>query len=143
MLQKGFCFFTLNNVFLTFFVPFLSSLLPSTGLLFWDYYVTMPMPASTFTLAVGHWRQATAEFTTAIESWPSGRMECGETAKAGPGSETVAGPAAEAGSSTSEVIKCSTLQTGRYFIIFPVFASSVLLVRLPPLQCVLNPRLAL
>ncbi|CAL8249269.1 unnamed protein product [Merluccius merluccius] len=30
-------------------------------LLIWDYYVTMPMPASTFTLAVGRWRRATAD----------------------------------------------------------------------------------
>uniref|UniRef100_A0A667XG04 Aminopeptidase O (putative) n=1 Tax=Myripristis murdjan TaxID=586833 RepID=A0A667XG04_9TELE len=29
-----------------------------TRLLIWDYYVTMPMPASTFTLAVGHWHSA-------------------------------------------------------------------------------------
>uniref|UniRef100_A0A3Q2YBY8 Aminopeptidase O (putative) n=1 Tax=Hippocampus comes TaxID=109280 RepID=A0A3Q2YBY8_HIPCM len=27
----------------------------SAGLLLWNYYVTMPMPASTFTLAVGRW----------------------------------------------------------------------------------------
>uniref|UniRef100_A0A7N6BW29 Peptidase M1 leukotriene A4 hydrolase/aminopeptidase C-terminal domain-containing protein n=1 Tax=Anabas testudineus TaxID=64144 RepID=A0A7N6BW29_ANATE len=27
----------------------------------WNYYVTMPMPASTFTLAVGHWCQVTDE----------------------------------------------------------------------------------
>uniref|UniRef100_A0A8C4ZUV9 Aminopeptidase O (putative) n=1 Tax=Gadus morhua TaxID=8049 RepID=A0A8C4ZUV9_GADMO len=42
-----------------------------TGLLIWDYYVTMPMPASTFTLAVGCWRRAIAEPHTA--SWSSGR----------------------------------------------------------------------
>ncbi|XP_055776165.1 aminopeptidase O isoform X3 [Salvelinus fontinalis] len=35
------------------------------GLSSWDYYVTMPMPASTFTLAVGYWRQATAQLSTA------------------------------------------------------------------------------
>ncbi|XP_026887567.2 aminopeptidase O [Electrophorus electricus] len=29
-----------------------------TGFLQWDYYVTMPMPASTFTIAVGRWQQA-------------------------------------------------------------------------------------
>lgn len=23
----------------------------------WDYYVTMPMPASTFTIAVGKWQE--------------------------------------------------------------------------------------
>uniref|UniRef100_A0A8C8H6K6 Aminopeptidase O n=2 Tax=Oncorhynchus TaxID=8016 RepID=A0A8C8H6K6_ONCTS len=36
-----------------------------TGLSSWDYYVTMPMPASTFTLAVGYWHQATAQLSTA------------------------------------------------------------------------------
>ncbi|CAL8344961.1 unnamed protein product [Lota lota] len=41
-----------------------------TGLLIWDYYVTMPMPASTFTLAVGCWRRAIAEPHTA--SWFAG-----------------------------------------------------------------------
>ncbi|XP_054628808.1 aminopeptidase O isoform X1 [Dunckerocampus dactyliophorus] len=30
----------------------------------WHYYVTMPMPASTFTLAVGHWQQVTLESVT-------------------------------------------------------------------------------
>ncbi|XP_067250994.1 aminopeptidase O isoform X2 [Chanodichthys erythropterus] len=29
-----------------------------TGFLQWDYYVTMPMPASTFTIAVGQWQEA-------------------------------------------------------------------------------------
>ncbi|XP_058245337.1 aminopeptidase O isoform X2 [Hemibagrus wyckioides] len=29
-----------------------------TGFLEWDYYVTMPMPASTFTIAVGKWQEA-------------------------------------------------------------------------------------
>ncbi|XP_036434254.1 aminopeptidase O isoform X2 [Colossoma macropomum] len=29
-----------------------------TGFLQWDYYVTMPMPASTFTIAVGKWQEA-------------------------------------------------------------------------------------
>ncbi|KAI5614025.1 aminopeptidase O [Silurus asotus] len=28
-----------------------------TGFLHWDYYVTMPMPASTFTIAVGKWQE--------------------------------------------------------------------------------------
>uniref|UniRef100_A0AAY5KKU2 Peptidase M1 leukotriene A4 hydrolase/aminopeptidase C-terminal domain-containing protein n=1 Tax=Esox lucius TaxID=8010 RepID=A0AAY5KKU2_ESOLU len=31
--------------------------LQETGLCSWDYYVTMPMPASTFTLAVGSWNE--------------------------------------------------------------------------------------
>lgn len=29
-----------------------------SGFLQWDYYVTMPMPASTFTIAVGQWQEA-------------------------------------------------------------------------------------
>eukprot|EP00063_Salmo_salar_P051690 XP_014026525.1 PREDICTED: aminopeptidase O isoform X3 [Salmo salar] len=41
-----------------------------TGLSSWDYYVTMPMPASTFTLAVGCWRQATAQLSTAQLTLP-------------------------------------------------------------------------
>lgn len=53
-------------------------------------------------------------------------MDCGKTAKlgAGFGEWTEAGPVSSLGSSTSEVVKGSTLQTGRYFIIFPVFFSS-------------------
>ncbi|KAL0979130.1 hypothetical protein UPYG_G00181130 [Umbra pygmaea] len=35
--------------------------LQHSGVSSWDYYVTMPMPASTFTLAVGSWCQATAQ----------------------------------------------------------------------------------
>ncbi|XP_076859736.1 aminopeptidase O isoform X2 [Brachyhypopomus gauderio] len=31
-----------------------------TGFLQWNYYVTMPMPASTFTVAVGRWQEAAA-----------------------------------------------------------------------------------
>uniref|UniRef100_A0A8C9X9G3 Aminopeptidase O (putative) n=1 Tax=Sander lucioperca TaxID=283035 RepID=A0A8C9X9G3_SANLU len=38
-----------------------------TPFLIWNYYVTMPMPASTFTLAVGHWHQVTAEIPPALE----------------------------------------------------------------------------
>ncbi|XP_056134361.1 aminopeptidase O [Lampris incognitus] len=81
-----------------------------TGLSIWNYYVTMPMPASTFTLAVGYWHQAIAKFPSAMEAGLQGRMGCGVSAKprAGPG----AGPASGLGSSTSEVIKGSTLQTG-------------------------------
>ncbi|XP_053182081.1 aminopeptidase O isoform X2 [Scomber japonicus] len=38
-----------------------------TCFLIWNYYVTMPMPASTFTLAVGHWLQVSAEIPPALE----------------------------------------------------------------------------
>uniref|UniRef100_A0AAQ6AH86 Peptidase M1 leukotriene A4 hydrolase/aminopeptidase C-terminal domain-containing protein n=1 Tax=Amphiprion ocellaris TaxID=80972 RepID=A0AAQ6AH86_AMPOC len=39
-----------------------------THFFIWNYYVTMAMPASTFTLAVGHWHQVTAEIPPALES---------------------------------------------------------------------------
>lgn len=86
----------------------------------------MPMPASTFTLAVGHWRQVTAEIPQALEAGVRDRTDCGEPAKlgAGPGEWTEAKLVSGLGSSTSEVVKGSPLQTGRYFIIFPVFFSS-------------------
>ncbi|XP_071750888.1 aminopeptidase O [Centroberyx gerrardi] len=85
-----------------------------TRLLIWNYYVTMPMPASTFTLAVGHWRQAIAELPSAAERGVRGRTDCGEAAKpeAGPGAGTEAGLVSGPGSSTSEVVKGSSLQTG-------------------------------
>uniref|UniRef100_A0A3B4Y4E6 Aminopeptidase O (putative) n=1 Tax=Seriola lalandi dorsalis TaxID=1841481 RepID=A0A3B4Y4E6_SERLL len=43
----------------------------------WNYYVTMPMPASTFTLAVGHWCQITAEIPPALERGVRDRTDCG------------------------------------------------------------------
>ncbi|KAJ8414037.1 hypothetical protein AAFF_G00066350 [Aldrovandia affinis] len=42
-----------------------------TGLSRWDYYVTMPMPASTFTIAVGHWVEAKAPSASSTETNPS------------------------------------------------------------------------
>ncbi|XP_067087072.1 aminopeptidase O [Osmerus mordax] len=44
-----------------------------TGSSSWEYYVTMPMPASTFTLAVGHWLQATPDLS--IEGERRGQEE--------------------------------------------------------------------
>ncbi|XP_041793134.1 aminopeptidase O isoform X2 [Chelmon rostratus] len=86
-----------------------------TCFLIWSYYVTMPMPASTFTLAVGHWRQVTAEIPQALEAGVRDRTDCGEPAKlgAGPGEWTEAKLVSGLGSSTSEVVKGSPLQTGR------------------------------
>ncbi|KAM3868152.1 aminopeptidase O [Diretmus argenteus] len=85
-----------------------------TGLSIWNYYVTMPMPASTFTLAVGHWHQAIAELPTAMERGVRGRVDCGEKAKpgAGPRAGTEAGPVSGIESSTSDGEKGPTLQTG-------------------------------
>ncbi|XP_071339515.1 aminopeptidase O isoform X2 [Trachinotus anak] len=82
----------------------------------WNYYVTMPMPASTFTLAVGHWCQVTAEIPLALERRVTDRADCGKTAKPWAGSGSVELTEAEFvsghGSSSSEVVKGSSLQAG-------------------------------
>uniref|UniRef100_A0A8C5BTU5 Aminopeptidase O (putative) n=1 Tax=Gadus morhua TaxID=8049 RepID=A0A8C5BTU5_GADMO len=78
-----------------------------TGLLIWDYYVTMPMPASTFTLAVGCWRRAIAEPHTA--SWSAGEAPVSEysgvpaNTDAEPRAGSQTGPMSRPGSSTSGV----------------------------------------
>ncbi|XP_042344210.1 aminopeptidase O isoform X2 [Plectropomus leopardus] len=85
-----------------------------TRFLVWHYYVTMPMPASTFTLAVGHWCQVTAEIPLALERQVRDRTDFGKTAKlgSGPGEWTEADLTSGLGSSISEVVKGSTLNTG-------------------------------
>lgn len=100
---------------LTLYFTSVSSL--SAGSLIWNYFVTMPMPASTFTLAVGHWCQVTTQVPTAFDSGVSDRLDGGS--KPGPWVQNEAGPSL--GRSSSEAVKGSTVQTGRYFIIFPVF----------------------
>uniref|UniRef100_A0A3P8S2X6 Aminopeptidase O (putative) n=1 Tax=Amphiprion percula TaxID=161767 RepID=A0A3P8S2X6_AMPPE len=47
-----------------------------THFFIWNYYVTMAMPASTFTLAVGHWHQVTAEIPPALENGVRDRTDC-------------------------------------------------------------------
>ncbi|XP_074526582.1 aminopeptidase O isoform X2 [Halichoeres trimaculatus] len=81
----------------------------------WNYYVTMPMPASTFTLAVGHWCQVTADISPCMESGVMDRVDWGKTAKsqAQDGGWTEAESLSGLGSSTSGVVKDSHLQTGR------------------------------
>ncbi|XP_030593451.1 aminopeptidase O [Archocentrus centrarchus] len=83
-----------------------------THFLTWNYYVTMPMPASTFTLAVGHWRQVTAEIPPALEKGVRDRTDYGTTAKLGAtsGQWTEAECVSGLGSSSSEVVKGSPLQ---------------------------------
>ncbi|KAL7392023.1 hypothetical protein ABVT39_018349 [Epinephelus coioides] len=80
----------------------------------WNYYVTMPMPASTFTLAVGHWHQVTAEIPPALERGVRDRTDCGMTAKlgSGPGEWTETDLTSGLGSSISAVVKGSPLTTG-------------------------------
>ncbi|CAK6950587.1 aminopeptidase O [Scomber scombrus] len=83
-----------------------------TCFLIWNYYVTMPMPASTFTLAVGHWLQVSAEIPPALEKELKDRMDCGKRPKPGAEARTEAGLVSSLGSSTTEVVKDSTVQTG-------------------------------
>ncbi|CAJ1069003.1 aminopeptidase O isoform X2 [Xyrichtys novacula] len=82
----------------------------------WNYYVNMPMPASTFTLAVGHWCQVTEETYPSMESGVTDRVDCGKTSKleARDGGLTEAERLSGLGSSTSEVVKDSRLQTDRH-----------------------------
>ncbi|KAK5871053.1 hypothetical protein PBY51_003955 [Eleginops maclovinus] len=84
----------------------------NTSLLIWNYYVTMPMPASTFTLAVGHWHQVPAEIAPAVERGL--KTDCSETAKLGarPGEWAQADQMSGHRSSISEVVKGSPLKTG-------------------------------
>lgn len=91
----------------------------------WNYYVTMPMPASTFTLAVGHWRQVTAEIPPVLEKGVRDRTDYSTTAKPGAksGQWTEAEHVSRLGSSSSEAVKGSPLQTCRYFISFSCILS--------------------
>ncbi|XP_061623802.1 aminopeptidase O isoform X1 [Phyllopteryx taeniolatus] len=74
-----------------------------TSLLMWNYYVTMPMPASTFTLAVGHWQQVLAQLPPACGKGGRERShEFGESV-----------PVSSHGGSSSEVAKASSLYTDR------------------------------
>ncbi|XP_072243842.1 aminopeptidase O [Leuresthes tenuis] len=82
--------------------------------LIWNYYVTMPMPASTFTLAVGHWHQVT------MESLPSLEKDVGDGSYSGKkdklkveyGKCTEAELVSALGSSSTEAAKDFPLQTG-------------------------------
>uniref|UniRef100_A0A672ZPD6 Aminopeptidase O (putative) n=1 Tax=Sphaeramia orbicularis TaxID=375764 RepID=A0A672ZPD6_9TELE len=47
-----------------------------TRFLIWNYHVTMPMPASTFTLAVGHWFRVPAELPPSLETGLRDRADC-------------------------------------------------------------------
>ncbi|KAM4576805.1 aminopeptidase O isoform 2-T3 [Odontesthes bonariensis] len=82
--------------------------------LIWNYYVTMPMPASTFTLAVGHWHQVTMESLPALEKGVGDRSSCGreEKLKAEYRKYTEAELVSALGSSSTEVVKDFPLQTG-------------------------------
>lgn len=97
---------------------FILSLLLSAGSLIWHYYVTMPMPASTFTLAVGHWHQVTAENAPTLERGLRDKAARSNAAKleTGPAELGEADLMSGLGSSSS-VAKGSPLKTGRYFII--------------------------
>ncbi|KAM7017960.1 aminopeptidase O [Tautogolabrus adspersus] len=82
-----------------------------TNFSIWNYYVTMPMPASTFTLAVGHWCPVTAEIPSSLESGEIDTTDCSKTFKLRDWTEAelVSG----LGNSTSGVVKGSPIHTGR------------------------------
>ncbi|XP_075905585.1 aminopeptidase O isoform X4 [Nelusetta ayraudi] len=82
-------------------------------LLTWNYHVTMPMPASTFTLAVGHWQQVPAEIPSVLEGDVGDSEEQDEPAKLGAGPRQWTEAECGLGSSTSEVVKGTPPQTGR------------------------------
>ncbi|KAM8887304.1 aminopeptidase O isoform 2-T9 [Spinachia spinachia] len=84
-----------------------------TRSLIWHYYVTMPMPASTFTLAVGNWHQVTAESPPTLEQGLRDQADCSNVAKlgAGPGELGEADLMSGLGSSIS-VVKGSPFKTG-------------------------------
>ncbi|KAG7481214.1 hypothetical protein MATL_G00064230 [Megalops atlanticus] len=56
--------------------------LEKTGFSRWDYHVTMPMPASTFTVAVGHWVEAKAPPASTAETDPDTAAETEAQAQA-------------------------------------------------------------
>lgn len=93
----------------------------SLGFLIWNYYVTMPMPASTFTLAVGHWQQVTAEIPSESGEGVGEGADWGKTAPlgAGPTHWTEAELVSGLGCATGKVVKSSQVQNNRYFINFP------------------------
>lgn len=78
------------------------------------------MPASTFTMAVGYWRQVPAEIPSALEEEVGDSEEQDKPAKLGTRSGQWTEAQSGLGSSTSEAVKGSPPQTGRYCIIFPV-----------------------
>lgn len=91
------------------------------------------MPASTFTLAVGRWHQVPAEIPSVLQG---GSEEQDKPAKpeVKPAQWTECG----LGSSTSEAVKDSPPQTGRYCVIFPLVSYFLLLKTVDPflsLQC--------
>lgn len=90
----------------------------SAGFLIWNYYVTMPMPASTFTLAVGHWQQVAAEIPPESGDGVGEGADRGKTATLLAWTE--AGPVSGLGCSTVKIVTGSPLQDSRYFINFPI-----------------------
>ncbi|RVE68078.1 hypothetical protein OJAV_G00088160 [Oryzias javanicus] len=86
----------------------------NTHFLVWNYYVTMPMPASTFTLAVGHWHQVATETFSALETEVGEKPDCGNMTKPRPerGASTESRLVSRPGKSSRKTVKDSPLQTG-------------------------------
>ncbi|XP_029960200.1 aminopeptidase O isoform X2 [Salarias fasciatus] len=86
-----------------------------THFLIWNYYVTMAMPASTFTLAVGHWHQVAAEIPSTVERGEKDSTNCGDMTepKTESGEQAEAEAASGLGNSSGEAVKFTSLPTGR------------------------------
>lgn len=80
------------------------------------------MPASTFTLAVGHWQQVTAEIPPESGEGVQDGAEWGKTAKLGAGLRqwTEAALVSGLGCSAAKLVTGSPVQDSRYFINFPL-----------------------
>uniref|UniRef100_A0A3P9JYE7 Aminopeptidase O (putative) n=1 Tax=Oryzias latipes TaxID=8090 RepID=A0A3P9JYE7_ORYLA len=85
-----------------------------THFLVWNYYVTMPMPASTFTLAVGHWHRVPTETFPASETEVGKNLDCGNMAKPRPerGESSESRLVSRLGKSSHKTVKDFPLQTG-------------------------------
>lgn len=78
------------------------------------------MPASTFTLAVGHWQQVAADIPAEWVEGVGERADWGETAKPGPGPAHWTEAEPVSGLGCSKVVMGSLVQNSRYFISFPI-----------------------
>lgn len=120
--SQSLSFLTQKNPLRCFFSFFFTFVTFSAGFLIWNYYVTMPMPASTFTLAVGHWQQVTAEIPLESGEGLGEGADWGKTAKlrAEPRHWTEAELVSGLGCSTAKVATGSPVLDSRYFINFPL-----------------------
>lgn len=85
----------------------------NTHFLIWNYYITMAMPASTLTLAVGQWHQVKTQIPSTEERWKD-NTDCGSMAQRRDESQewTQTEVVSGLGNSIDEGVKFSSLPTG-------------------------------